>query len=445
MRLDRLNGLHVAVLGYGREGRSAFEVLQERCPNSGVFVWAEAGKVPAGRDSRIGPFDERLAEFDVVVRSPGIRTDHPALARYRHQGGQVVNPSSIFLAERPDLQVIGVTGSKGKSTTAALLAHVLAAAGQAVELAGNIGAPLLDFLDTRARLVVAELSSYQLSDLSGCLHLGLITRLFPEHLDWHGSRSAYFASKLRLVQLLNGNPLLINATDGPLVAATEGIRGRILANRPPAVHRRGDELWLENQRLLGAGQLPLPGRHNLDNAALALEAGRRLSLRAARLAAATLDFRPLPHRLELVGEAVGRRWFNDSIATSPYATRAALEVMTGRCVVLIVGGQNRPADWTPVAQWCRSHGNSLRGLVTVPDNGRGVAEQLRAAGALGKSPVRHANALLDAVDQAVLLSRPGDHVVLSPGAPSFPQFDNFERRGEAFRAKVLSYMERSTA
>ncbi len=436
MRLAELTGLALAVLGWGREGRSAVAALKRHDPAADITVLVESGELPAHLPGRRGAFGDELKAWPVLIRSPGIPVDHPALVAYRAGGGRVVNPASIWFAERPELPVIGVTGSKGKSTTASLLAALLRSGGREVLLAGNIGVPLLDHLDTRADLVVAELSSYQLSDLQGRLACGLITRLFDEHLDWHGCRDRYFSAKLRLAELLAGGPLIVNAADSVLTAATAPIRGRVLANRAPEIHRDDDALWLRGERLVTAGQLRLVGRHNLDNAALAMAAASRFDVPLAAQIRALLAFDPLGHRLEELAARAGRRWINDSIATSPHATLAALQSLPGQRVVLIAGGLPRPADWAPVI--AHLHGAELVGLVSLPDNGPAIAGQLIDAGVLDQPRWRQASNLSEAVATALAISRPGDVVLLSPGAPSFPHFRDFEARGEAFRQAVMA-------
>ncbi|AKS42389.1 UDP-N-acetylmuramoyl-L-alanine--D-glutamate ligase [Wenzhouxiangella marina] len=443
MRLEQFRGDRVAVLGFGREGQSAWRLLKQRADLQALEVWCESGALPTEVSGRVAEFDQGLAAYDVVLRSPGVPVDHPALREYRRQGGRIVNPSSIFLSERPELPVIGVTGSKGKSTTASLLAHLLRAESDSVVLAGNIGLPLLDQLDTTASLVVAELSSYQLADLEGRLRLGIITRLFPEHLDWHGSVEAYYAVKLRLAELLDGQPLIINGRDPVLKLATSAVPGRIESNRAPFFNRREDELMLDQAPLLRSRDLRLVGRHNLDNAALALEAACLLGRPLMPLLDALRSFQALEHRLETVSTAGERRWINDSIATSPHATLAALESAEGHPVVLLVGGQDRPSDWAPVAQWCQRR--PLRGLVVLPDNGDRVARALEAAGAVEAAKIRKAEDLDAAIAAAVQLSRAGDTILLSPGAPSFPRFRNFEARGLQFREAIQRYLDRSTA
>lgn len=443
MRLDALCQKRIAVLGYGREGRSAVAALLGYRADVDVTVLVESGPLPDLVPGLVGPFAEQLLAFDVLIRSPGVPVHHPALRAFRARGGQIINPASIWFSERPELPVIGVTGSKGKSTTSALLAHLLRASGQQVLLAGNIGIPLLDHLDTSASIVVAELSSYQLADLQGRLHMGLMTRLFDEHLDWHGSQAHYFMSKLRLADLLAGNPLLINAADPVLRSATLAVPGRIEGNRAPGFHRSEDRIYIDQAPLVASRDLALVGRHNLDNAALAMEAAHLMGCDLADIVRALSEFRPLPHRLEFVCQAHGRRWVNDSIATSPFATLAALEAMYGGAVTLIAGGQHRPSDWQTVVEWASRH--PLTGLVTLPDNGADIACRLIAGGAVEPGRVSQVENIEDAVEAAVRQSDPGGTVLLSPGAPSFPRFRDFEERGERFRAAVESYRERSTA
>ncbi|MFW5926854.1 MAG: UDP-N-acetylmuramoyl-L-alanine--D-glutamate ligase [Wenzhouxiangella sp.] len=429
--LDRICRGRIAVLGHGREGRSAVRAISRHRPGADITVLVESGQGPSDLPTRTGPFvASDLEAFDVLVRSPGIPVDHPALAACRERGGCIVNPSSIWFSERGDIPVVGVTGSKGKSTTAALLSHLLAACGRRVLLAGNIGVPLLDHLDTDADVVVMELSSYQLADLEGRLELGIVTRLFAEHIDWHGSLERYTAAKLRIADLLAGRPLVINAADPVLVEATASIRSRVAGNRPPRIHRVDDELVLADRRLIGGSETALVGRHNLDNAALAIDAGILLGEPVEILVDALRDFRPLSHRLETVGEKAGVRWINDSIATSPHATLAALQSLESEEVILIAGGQRRPADWTGVVEWLGREG--LFGLITLPDNGPGIQASFSRAGLVPRVGMHSAETVEEAVGIASRLGRPGVVVLLSPGAPSFPHFRDFEQRGERF-------------
>ena len=444
MRLLELGQLRVGVLGFGREGRAAASILTEARPDIDLTVLIESGAPPDGYAARVGSFDDHLLDYDVLIRSPGVPVLHPAVQRFQAAGGRVVNPASIWFAERPGLPVIGVTGSKGKSTTASMLAHLLRLAGRGVLLAGNIGVPLLAHLNTEADVVVLELSSYQLADLDGRLSLGLMTRLFPEHGDWHGGVEHYYASKRRMIGLLKGAPLLVNARDEVLLAQTADAPNRVLGNRAPLVHRRGEALYRGSEYLLDLDQLDLLGRHNLDNAALALEAAVQQAIPLGSAVAGLRSFHPLAHRLEPVVDRAGLRWINDSIATTPHATLAALEAMSGEPVVLIAGGYVRPADWAPVVEHCRRH--RLRGLVLLPDSGQAVASAFENAGVMPLQPPGLVENLSEAVTESARLAGDKATILLSPGAASFPHFQDFEHRGRCFRLAVEAYYnDRSTA
>ncbi|MDX1626511.1 MAG: UDP-N-acetylmuramoyl-L-alanine--D-glutamate ligase [Wenzhouxiangellaceae bacterium] len=437
MRPEALSGRRVSLLGFGREGRALEAALAALSIDADVHVWSESrpDREPAAWPLTVGPLDARIAEADLVLRSPGVPDRHSALQACRRAGVPVTGPSSLWFGARPDQPCIAVTGSKGKSTTTMLVAELLRAAGNSVEVAGNIGRPLVGLLDADADWFVVELSSYQLVDLQGRPSVGVITRLFPEHADWHGSEQAYYDAKLRLVDLLEGRPLWINGGDARLADAVRGVEGLNLANLPDDLHGRNDGLWRGEKRLLSAEDWPLAGRHNLDNLALAWSVVESVTdeAGAARFVAAARAFRALPHRLEEVPGPSGRRYVNDSIATTPYATRAALETCRGP-VVLIAGGQPRDADWTPVVEVAGRH--RLRGLVTLPDNGPAVARFLVDRGAVGGERVRAAGGIEEAVELADAMAGPGATILLSPGAPSFPHFRDFEERGRRFRDAV---------
>lgn len=444
MHLSEICRARLGLLGYGREGRATERILRSACRDVDLTVLVESGGVPQHGPVRVGEFDDGLQDFDVLLRSPGVPILHPALQRFLAAGGKIVNPASIWFAERPEVPVVGVTGSKGKSTTVSLLAHLLLAAGRRVLLAGNIGVPLIAHLETDAELVVLELSSYQLTDLEGRLTLGVMTRLFPEHGDWHGGVEHYYASKLRMIDLLQGQPLLINGRDEVLRQQTEGAPNRILGNCPPLVHRRDTALFCGDRLLTELGSLRLMGRHNLDNAALSLQAADYLGIDLETALTALAEFKPLSHRLELIEQRDTVRWINDSIATTPHATLAALQALAGQPVVLIAGGYVRPTDWSPVLAHCGAH--PLRGLVLLPDSGFAIGAAFRRAGVEPSAGLRYAENMEQAVAAAADVAGHGATVLLSPGAASFPHFRDFEDRGDQFRCAVSAfYNDRSTA
>ncbi len=458
MKLAQLAKKQVVVLGYGREGQATARVLAQYKTATDVSVWVESTESTTHIEGSVSlisrPFDDGLCEFDIAIRSPGIPVSHPALIAFQQAGGEVVNPSSIFFSERPDAKVIGVTGSKGKSTTSSVLAHLINQSSQSAVLAGNIGRPLVGLLDPTvtssaersADLVVAELSSYQLCDLVGELTLSLITRLFPEHIDWHGSVESYYAAKMRMFDLTQNQAVLVNARDPILMAEVESRPAAIPVNlwperAGPAPHRENADIWAEGQVWLRESDWSLAGRHNLDNAVMALSALAYLGIEPQPLAPTLSRFKPLAHRLERLDGPKGIGWINDSIATTPHATKAALEALEGQAIVLIVGGHERGGDWSVVIEHLKDW--PLAGLVALPDNGATIIETLASDHALDQCAVSLAENMTQAVACAHEMAmterdRSGHEVavLLSPGAPSFGHFQNFEQRGEAFARAI---------
>lgn len=440
MRLSDLAAGPTLVMGFGREGRALERAVLARQPGADVHVWCDAppDSPPARWPLLANAAEVRRVAPARVLRSPGVRLDHPAIAAAGAPATPVTCITSLWFGERPEACVVAITGSKGKSTTAALTAHLLASAGHRVALGGNIGVPMLDLIDRVAEWFVVELSSYQLADLQGHATLGGFTRLFPEHQDWHGGVDAYYAAKLRLVELLDGRPLWFNAADPVLADAVAGVPGARPVNVPGTLRAVDGSLWRGDERVMTASDWALAGTHNLDNAALALALAEAAGGRLAGPAAALAAFTPLPHRLQPVAGPAGARWINDSISTSPQATLAALRSCAGR-PVLIVGGLERGSDWRDVIELAGRWG--LSGLVAMPDNGGRVAREFEAAGVIERRRVRCVDTMEAAVAAAHALCPDGETVLLSPGAPSFPGFRDFEERGRCFAAAAARLVD----
>ncbi|MFU8878011.1 MAG: UDP-N-acetylmuramoyl-L-alanine--D-glutamate ligase [Wenzhouxiangellaceae bacterium] len=435
MRLSDLDSGRTLVLGFGREGRALEAALQQRFPEADVEVFCDRPPDPPPRrwPVRSGMLAGIRETPDRVLRSPGFPVDHPQLQDWRQAGIPVTCISSLWFGENPTARVIAVTGSKGKSTTASLIAHLLSATGRRVALAGNIGLPLLDLPAREHDWYVVELSSYQLADLVGHATIGVITRLFPEHQDWHGDSRGdsrnYYRAKLRLLELTAGNPVWINGADPVLRAAVQDAPAVVEVNGNGIFRADRDGIWRAGERLVPAAASPLPGRHNLDNLALALAVVESVHGSCLQALDSLSSFQPLPHRLQKISGPGSGGWINDSIATTPYATLAALEALPVS-PVLICGGLERDADWHEVAQYCA--GRPLAGLVTLPDNGPAVGRILAKAGAVAPDRLCDASDMEQAVRRAHELAGGCVPVLLSPGAPSFPHYRDFEQRGKCF-------------
>ncbi|WP_426688026.1 UDP-N-acetylmuramoyl-L-alanine--D-glutamate ligase [Rhodanobacter ginsengiterrae] len=434
MRVADLTDRRVAIWGFGREGHAVIRALRSQLPTLALTLFCSGAEVEAARAFDVAleviagePDATTLAQFDVVVKSPGISAYKPALLAAQAQGTQFTSGTALWFAENPDARVIGVTGTKGKSTTSALLAHLARALGVRTALAGNIGLPLLELLGQTADLWVIELSSFQTGE-AGPLQLGVITSLYEEHLDWHGSRERYVADKLKLADV--SRQLLVNAVQPVLLAHTQAHPHRLLFGQPEGWHVAGDYIRRDTRDVFAIAQLAAPGLHNALNACAALAALEAIGMDALAAAPALASFRPLPHRLQPLGEHDGWHWVNDSISTTPLATLAALESLHGRAVTVLVGGHDRGLDWTPfVEAVCRTPPNAI---VCMGSNGGRIADALRAGGIA--CPLLRVDDLASAVAEARVRTPEGGVILLSPGAPSFDQFKDYAERGRRFSA-----------
>ena len=444
MRLPDPHRETVAIWGAGREGLTCWRWLRQRWPEAPLQIWdsnpATLQQPPLREDIHLQrlhlPTDAPLPPAHWVIKSPGIPLYQPRIEAARQRGCRFTSGSNLWRIQAKHTAVIGVTGTKGKSTTTALLAHLLRHLGQRVVQAGNMGRPLLDTLDDAADWWVVELSSYQLADLNWTPPTALMLNLQQEHLDWHGSLQRYHRDKLRI---FGPDQLRIHPPDH-VPGTIPG--GRWLAfDSPEGVQLQGDTFTLHDQPLFPASALALPGLHNRVNTCAALTCLHGLGFELQGLDAALRSFRGLPHRLQALGRYRGIDWVNDSIATTPEASLAALQAMGNRPVTLMVGGHDRGLDWRGFIDVASRH-PQLR-LLALPDSGHRLARQL-AGTALGKK-TETVEDLSQAVTRAVHLTPPGGVGLLSPGAPSYGLFPNYEARGEAFTRLVQALEENPSA
>ncbi|HKX57136.1 MAG TPA: UDP-N-acetylmuramoyl-L-alanine--D-glutamate ligase, partial [Xanthomonadales bacterium] len=386
MRVDQLRGKRIAILGAGREGQATYHWLKHQLGDCNLPVFAETPaeaefvqSLLVGDSIQIGKLSEApLEDFEVLLRSPGISPYRPELQRVQAAGAQITSPSSLWFASHPDAKTICVTGTKGKSTTSALTAHMLRACGQRVQLAGNIGMPLLACDDADVDWWVIELSSYQLSDLQARPTIGVLLNFSPEHLDWHGGLAGYRRDKLRLAGLTASGGLVINAADSVLSAEFSSLDSVSWFNSPQGIRTEDREFRDGESRLEVCMPDHMPGKHNRSNVAAALTAVRKAGFELAPAIASLSSYESLPHRLQVLGERQGVTWINDSIASTPVATSAALESLAGKSVVLLVGGLDRGLDWSIYLR--DFHAHTPKALIAMPDNGPAVIKTLKQLG-----------------------------------------------------------------
>ncbi|MBF6621607.1 MAG: UDP-N-acetylmuramoyl-L-alanine--D-glutamate ligase [Patulibacter sp.] len=496
LRTRDLAGRTVGIWGAGREAAAALRALRIHAPGSTAVVVTSTAP-PS--DAPPLPFPDvawlygdegldALAACDVVIRSPGVPVRSAEADRVRMGPARpaITTGTALWFAERVDREtVIGVTGTKGKSTTSSLIHHLLGRAGVRSRLVGNIGRPLLDELtpEDPPEAWVVELSSYQLSDLPRAPTIAVVTNLLRDHLPWHGDERTYHEDKLRILTAESGadpppgrraNPrmAILSHADPRLRAAAETLTAPVLwVDDPQGLHVADGEIRNGGRTLARIADLPLRGVIGARNVCAALEVVHALGYEIPDVADALRDFAPLPHRQQVVSSHDGRIWVDDSISTTPEAALAAVAAFAPGPVVLIAGGDHRDQDYAALAH-ALATGEiptgaigeppadvDVVGVVTLPGTGPEIAAAVEAVGddltrAVGaptdagrahdtarpRVAVRRidgqdpATVMRDAVAAARALAPEGATILLSPAAPSHNVFRDFEDRGDRFAA-----------
>jgi UDP-N-acetylmuramoylalanine--D-glutamate ligase len=445
MRFSEMEGRRIGILGMGREGRAVWRHIRRRFPHKPLSLFSESTIDEAFRQQldpaidafHLGPLNiAELGRFDLLVRSAGISIYRDELTALRSVGVQFTTASSLWFAENPMAKTICISGTLGKSTTAKLTAHLLNQAGVNACLAGNIGRPMLDCENEGADWWVIELSSYQISDLEAKPDVAVLLNVSQEHLDWHRGFEHYRADKLRLAGLASEGRVIANFSDSALRESLKNHPGIAWFNRTGHWQAGKDCVYRlsgvsANRQVQIAAPASLPGEHNMQNLAAALTVLESLGLDIARLDAALSAFSGLPHRLQLIGEKAGIRYIDDSISTTPVSVAAALQTLGTRGVVLLLGGMDRGLDWSGFAGDMLD--NEPYAIISLPDNGPRILESLKAAGVRPQGGLHGVADLQEAVSLAEKLAPEKGCILLSPGAPSFPHFRDYEDRGDQFK------------
>jgi UDP-N-acetylmuramoylalanine--D-glutamate ligase len=433
-------GKRYAVLGLARSGLATVASLH--ASGAQVTAW---DRRPGPRDevasiAAIGdPMEIELGGFDGVVVSPGVPLNtHPLTQRARAAGVPLIGDVELFAQARPDLpphKVVGITGTNGKSTTTALIHHILESAGLPARMGGNIGLPILAQEPlAEGGIYVLELSSYQI-DLTFSLacEAAALTNITPDHLDRYDGFAAYAASKARLFAMQDaGQFAVFGCEDAPTRAVCETERARRAEGRVACA----DTASLAARQ---PGWIGLKGPHNLQNAAIAAAIAFELGLSDTQIERGLASFRGLAHRMEVLGTYGGVTFVNDSKATNPASAAPALGAYPADPaphIHWIVGGLPKGDDLDQCAPW---FGN-VAAAYTIGEAGPRFADILDP-----HVPVQRSEMLCEAVQRAMAAARPGDVVLLSPACASFDQFSDYEARGEAFRRIVAGLTGSDTA
>jgi len=441
----------VAVVGLGKSGVAATRLLARE----GVRVYAsdgsdhpyggaaaEALRGLPGVEVDVGRHDlAKIRAAAAVVVSPGVPPDAPPLTAAREGGVEIVSELDLgfrALAAAGETHCIAITGTNGKTTTTALVAHLLATAGLKATAAGNIGRPLADVAVSgdRYRWLSVEVSSFQLHDSPHFApEVGVLTNLAPDHLDRYPTVEAYYADKRLLFH--NAGPSsvwVLNADDPAVLELARGAPGRralfSLKNPTDAWFDRGTGagmLRLGGATLLRREELHLLGDHNVANALAAALAVHEAGVPPSLIGEGLRSFQALPHRLEPVGEVNGVLWINDSKATNIASTVVAIEAMS-RPFVLLLGGRHKGEPYTRLRPLLA---NRARLVIAYGEAGSIVEQDLK-----GQTALERGTTFEDVVARARRAARPGDAVLLSPACSSYDMFKNYEERGATFRKLV---------
>ncbi|MFN2326455.1 MAG: UDP-N-acetylmuramoyl-L-alanine--D-glutamate ligase [Gemmatimonadales bacterium] len=444
----RASGREIAVVGLGASGAAAAALLRRR----GLPVYAsdtgrtDALEAAAARVTSLGVAVElgghdlgRIARAGGVVISPGVAPEAAPLVAARAAGVAIRAEADVGLEALEGVPYVAITGTNGKTTTTALVAHLLVAAGFRAVATGNIGTPVCEvaLADASPEWLAVELSSFQLHDCH--LHrpaVGIVTNLSPDHLDRYASLAEYYADKRRL--FLNAEPRsswVLNGEDAGVLKLAHGVPGTHLTASLSAAadawyDRVAGRLVVHGEPILDRRDLRLLGDHNVHNALMAALAVAVAGVPLHRVAAGLRTFRPLDHRLEPVAEVGGVLWINDSKATNIASTVVALAAME-RPYVLLLGGRHKGEAYTALVPHLRQ---GCRGVVAY-----GEAESLIVQDLGDAVPLATAGSDWHAVMAAAReLARAGDAVLLSPACSSFDMFTSYGERGALFRAGVIS-------
>lgn len=416
MRPEDLTGRRVVLLGLGADVRAARPAIEAAGPAELAVV--DQGGGAADHGLRELPLDDAAEWGEVFVRSPGFRRYQPPLVAALERGARMTTPVDLWLGSRPAGQrIVGVTGTKGKSTTSHLIRELAEEAGLRVGMAGNMGVPIFsDDWDSSAPVIVVEISSYQAADLHRVPDIAVLTALAEDHLDWHGDAATYHRDKLRVLRNDGGTArrVFVPAGDERAVAATVDLDTTVV--HPPS----------------SIGDAP---RHRVQNAALAAAVVAELggpTLNDEQIVAAAR--RSLPGRLDRCDGPPRATWIDDALGSNPTATSAGLAWAReqGLPTIWLVGGAGRGVPPLPLVDEVARWDPSLLGAVALPDDGEELAS------ACGARVLATAHDVGDAVRRAAELVADGGLVLFSPGAPTPSAQGDWKARSHAFRAAVAA-------
>lgn len=412
--------LNIGIWGFGKEGQVSYRYAKTHYKNAQITILDNRNIKPEeliDQNDRSLSGNEALkaisqGKFDTIIKSPGISLYKDEAQQAKKNGTKFTSATNIWLEEHPNAKTLIITGTKGKSTTASLIHHLLQSMGKDVILAGNIGTVLLDQKPAQD-LNIIELSSYQIADLETAPNFALFLNLFPEHLGWHKTHENYFSDKLRLLTLSQKTTNIINGEN-------DNILKRYSLKTNDVTYTTTDTKDYD---------CPLKGEHNKLNIAAALITIEKMGFNKSESIKHLPSFLPLPHRQEVLGKKDGITYVNDSISTIPESTLEALKLYRDQDITLLLGGEERGQNYKDLYSYLKQ--NSQINIILLPDNGKRIQVELKNNKDTNKAIL--IENFEHAVRHAQKTTPKGGIILLSPAAPSYGHFKNFEDRGNQFK------------
>ncbi|MDO8664505.1 MAG: UDP-N-acetylmuramoyl-L-alanine--D-glutamate ligase [Candidatus Liptonbacteria bacterium] len=417
--------MKIAILGFGREGRSILKFLKKdkEFKKAEVCIVDKKStiKLPRGCRARLGKnYLKNLDDFDIIFRSPGIPYLLPEIQKAKKQGVKISSATNLFFERYPG-KIVGIIGTKGKGTTATLLYKILRVAGKDVFLAGNIGTPSLDILSKtdKKSIVIFELSSFQLQDLKISPSIAAVLDVFPDHLDAHKNLKEYYDAKSNIGRYQKPGDKIFFFKNNNL--------SRHVASKGDGKKISVDE---ESYKLFSPEDLLIKGAHNFKNAVMAATIAKSIDVPQKIILKTVKKFRGLPYRIQFTKKIRGVSYYNDSASTNPLSTIAAIKSFS-QPIILISGGVSKNIDFK---EFGKIADKTLKMIILFGENKKEIRKTIKDS-----SKVKMAGILKNAIKIASSFSSSGDIILFSPASTSFDMFKNYEERGLAFD-KIVEFM-----
>lgn len=430
--------MKVAIVGYATEGVASAAYWHAKGCEITICDQNPTLEVPDSYTAKLGEdYLDGLDTFDLIVRSAGIQ---PRLITAKNPGCESKMTTNIeeFMRVSPSRNLIGVTGTKGKGTTSSLITNMLDAAGFQTHLVGNIGQPPLEVIDTIQQddWVVLELSSFQLEDFKGpSPHIGVCLMVVPEHLNWHASMEEYEHAKGNLFRYQTDEDYAIFFSENETSAriAGSGSGKQLPYYKKPGAWVNGDHIEIEDVEICKLNDIKLRGKHNWQNASAAVTAVWQITPDVEAIKEALQTFSGLEHRIEFVREVDGVSYFDDSFATTPETSIAAMQAFS-EPKVMILGGSDKGIPLDPIADEVVK--NNVKQVIAIGDMGNVIEKLLHERGFTAVTT--GITKMTDMIAEAKQRAATGDVVLLSTGCASFGLFTDYKDRGNQFKKAVLA-------